>query len=48
MQVQNHMVTRRRIKENWGFSLFSSTKGNNLIRKILEQAKPGVGRKKRV
>lgn len=47
-QVENHMVTRRRTKENWDLPLFSSTKGNNLIRKILEQVKPDVGRKKRV
>jgi len=47
-EVQNHSVTRRQIKENWDLLLFSSTKGNNLIPKILERAKPSIGRKKRV
>lgn len=47
-QVENRVVTRRRIKENWDLPLFSSTEGNNLIQKILEQAKLSIGRKKRV
>jgi len=31
-----------------GLPLFHQQKGNNLIQGILEQAKPSIGRKKRV
>ena len=43
-QIGNHTVTRRRTKENWELPLFSSEKGQTLIKKILERAKPEKGR----
>jgi len=43
-QMKNHVVTRRRIRENWNLPLFSSKEGKNLIQQILEWAKPSKGR----
>ena len=43
-QIGNRMVTRRRIKENWELPLFSSEKGQTLIKEILERVKPEKGR----
>ncbi|MFQ5758712.1 MAG: tRNA(His) guanylyltransferase Thg1 family protein [Candidatus Bathyarchaeia archaeon] len=43
-QIGNRAVTRRRIEENWELPLFSSEKGQTLIQKILEWAKPEKGR----
>jgi len=43
-QVKNHRVTRRQIKENWNLPIFSSNEGQDLIRQILNWAKPSAGR----
>ena len=43
-QVKNHVVTRRRIRENWNLPLFSSKEGQDLIQQILMWAKPSKGR----
>lgn len=40
--VRNHVVTRKRTKENWNLPLFSSTKGQTLIQQILKWAKPST------
>ena len=45
-QVKNHVVTRRRIRENWNLPLFSSKEGQDLIQQILMRAKPSKGRGK--
>ena len=47
-QVENHMVTRWRIRENWNLPLFSSKEGQSLIQQILRWAKPSKGREKNV
>jgi len=39
-QVGELMVTRKRIIENWNLPLFSSTEGQALIQRVLEQAMP--------
>jgi len=39
-QVENHTVTRWRVKENWDLPLFSSTEGQALIQQILDWSKP--------
>jgi len=39
-QVENRMVTRRRIRENWNLPLFTSKEGKVLIQQVLEWAKP--------
>ena len=44
-QVKNHMVKRRRIKENWNLPLFSSQEGKELIQQILKWAKPSTERR---
>ena len=38
--VENHMVTRRKIVEEWALPRFKSTEGQELIQKVIEQAKP--------
>jgi tRNA(His) 5'-end guanylyltransferase len=42
-QIGDRTVIRRRIEENWELPLFSSEKGQHLIQKILEWAKPEKG-----
>jgi tRNA(His) 5'-end guanylyltransferase len=42
--VKNHIVTRRRIRENWSLPLFSSKEGQDLIQQILGGSKPSIGR----
>jgi tRNA(His) guanylyltransferase len=37
--AKNHMVTRRRTKENWNIPIFSSTRGKGLIQQILRWTK---------
>ncbi len=38
--MENRVVTRRRIRENWNLPLVTSKDGKALIQKILERAKP--------
>ena len=47
-QVKNHVVTRRRIRENWNLPLFSSKEGKSLIQQILRWTKPSKGRERNV
>ena len=39
-RVENRVVTRRRIRENWNLPLFTSKEGKALIQQVLEWAKP--------
>ncbi|NIW13079.1 MAG: hypothetical protein GWN31_03915 [Candidatus Thorarchaeota archaeon] len=39
-RMENRVVTRRRIRENWNLPLVTSKDGKALIQKILERAKP--------